>query len=68
MTVQRIDELLRIRIGNMSAIKRRLKLVRTEYQREIGLKELARVQAEIEDLQQQRKAAMRRAIKRALTY
>lgn len=68
MTVQQIDEKLRIRTGNMSAIKRRLKLVRTEHQREIALKELAKLQAEIEELQQQRKVAMRRAIKRALTY
>jgi hypothetical protein len=68
MTVEQIDELLRIRIGNMSAIKRRLKLVRTEHMREVALKELAAIQAEIDTLQQQRKQAMGRAIKRALTY
>jgi hypothetical protein len=68
MTVQQIDEKLRIRTGNMSAIKRRLKLVRTEHMREVALKELAAIQAEIYKLQQQRKEAMGRAIKRALTY
>lgn len=54
MTIQRIEEEIRIRIGNMSAIKRRMRNVRTEQQRLNAAKELARVERQIADLQRQK--------------
>ena len=53
MSVQQIEELIRIRISNVSAIKRRIKNVRGEHQREMAIKELASAEAEIESLKEQ---------------
>lgn len=68
MSINQIDELIRIRVANLSAIKRRLKNVRSEHQREIALKELAAVEAEIEDLKEQREELQGQALKRATKF
>lgn len=68
MSINQIDELIRIRIANMSAIKRRLKNVRSEHQRELALKELAAVEAEIEDLKEQKEELKGQALKRATRF
>lgn len=54
MTIAQIQERIKIRISNMSAIKRRIRNVRTEQQRLNAAMELARVEREIQDLQRQK--------------